>query len=78
MLWVKVLFYIKNADFLQKYADISKSKRVLLLKGIFFEATYVFVLKYQIWRVILKSFRQGRNYTNSLQRKKNLQKAQPD
>ena len=49
MLWVKVLFFTKNADFLQKYADISKIKGVLLLKGIFFETTYLFVLTHQIW-----------------------------
>ena len=35
--------------FLQKYADISKIKWLLLLKGVFFETTYVFVITYQIW-----------------------------
>ena len=49
MLWVKVLLFTKNADFLQNNADICKIKRVLVLKGIFFETAYVFVLKYQIW-----------------------------
>ena len=46
MFWVKVLLFIKNADFLQKYADISKIKGVLLLKGLFFETTFVFVITY--------------------------------
>ena len=32
LLWVKVLFLPKNADFLQKNAAISKSKRALVLK----------------------------------------------
>ena len=49
MLWVKVQFFTKNADFLQNNANISKIKRVLVLKGIFFETKYVFVLTYQIW-----------------------------
>ena len=40
-LWVKVLFFTKNAD-------ISKIKAVLVLKVIFFETTYVFVFTYQI------------------------------
>ena len=42
MLWVKVLCFKKNAD-------IIKIKEVLLLKGIIFETTYVFLLTYQIW-----------------------------
>ena len=49
MLWVKVLFFTKNADFLQKNAEINKIKGILVLKGIFYETTYVFVLTYQIW-----------------------------
>ena len=49
MFWVKVLFFTKNADFLQKNAEINKIKGVLVLKGIFYETTYVFVLTYQIW-----------------------------
>ena len=49
LLWVKILFLPKSADFLQKNADISKIKRSLVLKGIFSETTYVFVLTYQIW-----------------------------
>ena len=38
----------KNGIFLQKSADISKIKRVLVLKGIFSETAYVRVLKYPI------------------------------
>ena len=49
MLWVKVLFFKINADFLQKNPDISKIKGVLILKGIFHETTYVNALTYQIW-----------------------------
>ena len=47
--------------FLQKNADISKIKRALTLKGIFFETTYVCVLrtKFQVCSIILTSFRQG-------------------
>ena len=48
LLWVKVLFLPKIAEFLQKIAGISKIKGVLVLKGIFSETTYVCVLKYQI------------------------------
>ena len=53
LLWVKVLFLPKNADFLQKdavflqkNADISK---ILALKGTFSETRYVCVLTGQIW-----------------------------
>ena len=50
MLWVKVLFFTENADFLKKKnVDISKIKGVLVLKSIFFETTHVFVRTYQIW-----------------------------
>ena len=35
LLWVKVLFWSKNADFLQKNADISKFKTPLVLKYVF-------------------------------------------
>ena len=49
MLWVKVLFFTKNANFLQNNADMHKIRRVLVLKGIFFETTYVSVFTYQIW-----------------------------
>ena len=41
LLWVKVLFLPKKGDFLQKNADISKIRKVLVLKGIFPETTYV-------------------------------------
>ena len=39
---------MKNADFLQRNADISKIKRALVLKGIFSEITYECVLTCQI------------------------------
>ena len=60
-LWVKELFLPKNVDFLQICADISKIKRVLILKGIFSKSTYVCVClraKFQASSVILTSFRQ--------------------
>ena len=41
LLRAKVLFLLKNTD-------ISKIKRVLVLKDIFSKATYVFVLTYQV------------------------------
>ena len=44
LLWVKVLFWPKNADFLQKYAYISKIKEALASKVIFSETTYECVL----------------------------------
>ena len=44
MHWLKVLFFLKNAN-------ISKIKAVLVLKGIFFKTIYVFVPMYQIWSV---------------------------
>ena len=40
LLWVKVLFWPKNIDFLQKNADIHKIKRALVLKGIFSGTKY--------------------------------------
>ena len=43
-----VLFLQKKAEFLQKNADISKVKRVLVLKGIFSETPYVCVISYHI------------------------------
>ena len=44
---------------LQKNNDISKIKRVLVLKGIFSETTYVCVLRYlQVSSIILAIFRQ--------------------
>ena len=45
---MKVLFFQKNVDFLQKNADINKIKKALVLKDIFSETTYVCVLTYQI------------------------------
>ena len=48
LLWVKVLLFLKNADFLQKSADISKIKDLLVLRYIFSETKYGFVLAYQI------------------------------
>ena len=46
----KDIYYFcqKNADFLQKNADISKIKRTLVLKGILSKTAYVSVLTYQI------------------------------
>ena len=48
MLWVKVLFWPKKPDFLQENADIIKTKRAFVLKRIFSETTYEFVLSCQI------------------------------
>ena len=48
LLWVQVLLLPENTDFLQKYTDISKIKRTLVLKGIFSKTSYVFVITYQI------------------------------
>ena len=48
LLWVRVLFLPRNADFLPKNADISKIKRVLVPKGMFAETTYECVLTCQI------------------------------
>ena len=44
---VKVLFLQKTAGFLHKNADISKVKRVLVIKNIFSETKCVCVLTYQ-------------------------------
>ena len=46
----KGTIFAKNADFFakKKYADISKIKVVVVLKGIFSKTTYVYVLTYQI------------------------------
>ena len=46
LLWVKVLFWQKNADFLQKNANISKIKRALVLRDIFSKTSFVSVLTY--------------------------------
>ena len=48
LLWVNVLFWPKNADFLQKNSDISKIKEALVLKVIFSETTYQCVFLCQI------------------------------
>ena len=40
--------FAKNADFLQKNAEVSKVKRALILKGMFSETAHVCVLMYQI------------------------------
>ena len=52
MLWAKVTFLPKNADFLQEISDVSKIKRVLTVKGILCN-------KFQVSSIILTSFRQG-------------------
>ena len=49
LLWVKVLFLSKNLFFCKKNAEISKIKRVLVLKAIFSETKYVCVLTCQTW-----------------------------
>ena len=52
----------KNADFLQKKADIRKIERALLVKGIFSKTKYVRVslcAKFQVSSIALTSFRQG-------------------
>ena len=46
LIWAMILLLPKNANFLQKNARIRKSKEVLVLKGMFFENTYVRVLTY--------------------------------
>ena len=48
VLWVKVVFWPKNADFLQENTDINKINRALALKGVFSETKYVCVLTCQI------------------------------
>ena len=40
LLWVKVLFFAKNADFLQKKYWYHIIQEVLVLKSIFSETTY--------------------------------------
>ena len=50
LLWLKVLFWPKNAEFLQKNAVISKIKRASVLKGLFSETKYGFVYTLQISR----------------------------
>ena len=50
------------------YADISKIKGALVLKGIFSETTYVctYVLNFQVSWIILTSLRQRGNFTPHL------------
>ena len=45
---ILLIFAKKNGYFLQKNADDSKIKRALILKGLFSETTYMFVLTWQI------------------------------
>ena len=61
----KVLFLPKIQIFAKKNADISKLKRVLVLKGVFSETAYLCLLirvylytKFQVSSIILMSFRQ--------------------
>ena len=60
LLWVKVLFWPKNADFLQKNAYISNIKEALVLIDIFSVTKYESVLTCQIrvCSITLTSFRQ--------------------
>ena len=75
-LLLRVLFWLKSANFLQKNADISKIKRALVLKGIFSETAYLRA-KFQVSTIILTSFRRGNTRTfsktsfNILQKKEN-------
>ena len=48
LLWVKVLFWPKKTDLMQKNADIRKIKKAFVLKGVFSETTYGSVLTCQI------------------------------
>ena len=63
LLCVKVLFWPKTLIFGKKNADISKIKRVLEIKAIFSETTYVSVLTCQVSSIIPTSFRQVGNFT---------------
>ena len=45
---IKSTIFAKNPDFLQKIADMSKIKGLLVLKGIFSETTYMCVITYQV------------------------------
>ena len=58
LLWVKVLFFPKNADFLKRNADISKSSRASVLKCIFQKPhmCVYFRSKFEVSSVILTSF----------------------
>ena len=48
LLRVKVIFSPKNANFLQKNADINRNKWVLILKGKISKIKHVCALTYQI------------------------------
>ena len=52
---MKVLFSPENAAFLQKNADISEIKEVLVLKGLFCVLTY----QIEVSSMILSKFRQA-------------------
>ena len=56
-----LIFCKKNADSLQKNADISKIKRALVPHGIFLKLHMCVYLrtKFQVSSIILRSFRQG-------------------
>ena len=64
LFWVKVLFLRENAIFLQKNADISKIKGVLVPKDVFSETIYAYLsTKLLVFSIILTSFRQGTYFT---------------
>ena len=52
----------KDTIFGKKNTDISKIRRVLVLQGIFSETRYSCV-KFEVSSIILKSLRQGDNFT---------------
>ena len=58
---MKLPFLQKSVDLLQKNTDISKIKRAFVLKGIFSETKFLFVLtcKIEISGLILASLKQG-------------------
>ena len=65
-LWVKVQFWPKNANFLQKYADISKINKALVLKSIFSETRYACVIIHthqMIQRQFLQIFKNAWAYS---------------
>ena len=60
----KGAIFVKNAEFLQKNADISNIKVVLVLKGMFYKFAYRHTcahvrFKFQVSSIIHTSFRQG-------------------
>ena len=61
LFWVKIPFLLKNVDSFQKYADIIKIKRALVLKVYFLElpmSVYIST-KFQVFSIILTNFRKG-------------------